>query len=133
MQNAPCLLADRAADLQRGPLPSGRAAAEMGQHRAQKDGGRQQDGQRTVPIHRVKHVIGPQTPGFCQLIKAHNGKARRRQAPQKPGPFRPQLRRNVDRCVKGRAHHTAENPYQQRNRQPLPHRRGIRPRGPQSR
>ena len=81
MEQPSRLVADGTAHLQRGALPSGGAAAQVGQHRAQEDGGQQKDGQALAQVHGVNDVVGALSLGFCQLVKGHDHQARQRQAP----------------------------------------------------
>ena len=94
------MVADGAAHLEGGTLPSGGAAAQMGQDRAQKDGRQQPDGQALAQMDLIDDVIGSLALGLRQLVKAHNDQPRRRQAPQQPRVLRPQDRGVVNTDMK---------------------------------
>lgn len=61
--------ADAAAHLQGSALPSGRAAAQVGQHSAQKDGGCQGQRQGLALLHRAQYVVGAKALAPQHLIQ----------------------------------------------------------------
>ena len=75
----PKILPDGTAHLEGGTLPSGAAAAQMGQDRAEKDRRQQQNRQQLSLMHGVDDVIGAKTVRPCQLVEADNDKPRQRQ------------------------------------------------------
>ena len=73
--------ADAAAHLQRCALAAGRAAAQMGEHSAQKDGRDQPRRHRAAVLHGPQHIVGALADTARRLIQSRDGDARRRQKP----------------------------------------------------
>ena len=120
------MVADGAAHLQRGALPSGGAAAKVGQHGAQENGGQQENGKALAQMHRVDDVVGALALGFGELVEAHDQKTRQGQTPQKPRVGSPQLRGFFHTDVERGAHGAARRARHRRHRHPLGKRLDIK-------
>ena len=59
--------ADAAAHLQSGTLAAGRTAEQVGEHRAQKDSGHQQQADRLAALHGAQNVVGAHASHFVTL------------------------------------------------------------------
>ena len=73
--------ADAAAHLQRCALAAGRAAAQMGEHSAQKDGRDQPRRHRAAVLHGPQHIVGALADTARHLIQSRDSDACRRQKP----------------------------------------------------
>ena len=124
-EEPPHPIAQSAPHLKSRPLPPGGAAAEVGNHRAQKDGRDQQQGDAAPQAHLIEDVVGALALGAQELVKPHNGKARQGQKIQQPGKFPPELRHSFHGHVEGRAHQTAGGPRRRGQQQPLPQGPGV--------
>ena len=109
--------ADAAAHLQGCTLAAGRTAAQVGEHRAQKDGGHQQQADRLAALHGADDIVGAHAFALCDLVECHDGKARQRQAEQQPALRGPQLgdvlHAQVERCADCAADQTRGHGQQQ--------------------
>ena len=120
-------MADGTADLQRRPLPSGGAAAQVSQQRSQKNRGQKQNREPLILVDRIDDVVGSHALGAHQLVGADNGKSRQRQAPQQPGIGQPCLCRVVNAQVKNRSDTAAERTHSDGQYQPLCQSGNIQP------
>lgn len=121
IEKVPRMAADGAAHLESRALPSGAAAAQVGENCPQEDGGQQPDGQGLSVVYRVDDVVGALALRLCQLVEGHDHQSRRRQTPQQPGMLLPQLCGPLHTDVEQGAHHAAADAGDQRHRQPLGH------------
>ena len=124
-EEPPHPIAQGAPHLEGRPLPPGGAAAEMGQHRPQEDGGDQEDGDAASLVNLIEDVVGPLALGAQELVEPHDGEARQGQEVQQPGMLPPELRDELHRHVKRRAHQAAGEPRRRGQQQPLPQSPGI--------
>lgn len=117
MQQFSHVPADAAAHLQGCTLTAGRTAAQVGEHRAQKDGGHQQRADRLAALHGADDVVGAHAFALCDLVECHDGKACQRQAEQQPALRGPQLgdvlHAQVERCADYAADQTRGHGQQQ--------------------
>ena len=125
-EEPPHPIAQGAPHLKGRPLPPGGAAAEVGQHRPQEDGGDQQERDAAPLVDLVKDVVGALALGAQQLVKPHNGKARQGQAVQQPGILPPELRHGFHGHVERRAHQAAGDPRRRGQQQPLSKGPGVK-------
>ena len=111
--------ADAAAHLQGSALAAGRAAAQVGEHRAQKDGGHQQRADRLAALHGADNVVGAHTLALGHLIKGSDEQTRHRQKEQQPGLRGAQFCRVLDGKVEQGAQKSAEQTHGNRQKEPL--------------
>ena len=103
------LRADGAAQLQGCAFPSGRAAAQMGQHSADEDQRRQRKGDLTVAMHRFEDLVGAKVlRGLEPAVQKGDDHAGNRQKVQKPGMRSSRFGGLFHRDVKGRADDAAQ-------------------------
>ena len=67
MQQFSHVPANAAAHLQGCTLAAGRTAAQVGEHRAQKDGGHQQQADRLAALHGADDIVGAHASHFVTL------------------------------------------------------------------
>ena len=111
--------ADAAAHLQGSALAAGRAAAQVGEHRAQKDGGHQQDADRLAALHGAENVVGAHALALGHLIKGGDEQTRHRQQKQQPWLRGAQFGRVLDSKVEQGAQKPAEQTHGNRQKEPL--------------
>ena len=111
--------ADAAAHLQRSALAAGRAAAQVGEHRTQKDSGHQQNADRLAALHSAENVVGAHALALCYLIKGSDEQTRHRQKEQQPGLRGAQLGGVLDSKVEQGAQKSTEQPHGNRQKEPL--------------
>ena len=111
--------ADAAAHLQRSALAAGRAAAQVGEHRAQKDGGHQQNADRLAALHGAENVVGAHALALCYLIKDIDEQTRHRQKEQQPGLRGAQLGGVLNGKVEQGAQKSAEQTHGDCQKEPL--------------
>ena len=111
--------ADAAAHLQRSALAAGRAAAQVGEHRTQKDSGHQQDADRLAALHSADNVVGAHTLALCYLIKGSDEQTRHRQKEQQPGLRGAQLGGVLDSKVEQGAQKSTEQTHGNCQKEPL--------------
>lgn len=111
------VVADAAAHLQSRALASGRAAAEVGEHRAEEDGRHQQRADALTAVDGADDVVRPHPFAARHLIKCHDGKTCHRQQPEQPDvlgpPFGDMLHGQVERCADGTADEAGGDGQQQ--------------------
>ena len=111
--------ADAAAHLQRGTLAAGRAAAQMGEHGAQKDGRDQQDADRFAALHGADDIVGAHALALRDLVQCSDEQARCGQQEKQPGLCGPQLGDALDGKVEQGAHQPADQARGDRQKKPL--------------
>ena len=111
--------ADAAAHLQSSALAAGRAAAQMGEHRAQKDGGHQQNADRFAALHSAEDVVGAHTLALGHLIKGSDEQTCHRQKEQQPGLRGAQLGGVLDGKVEQGTQKPAEQTHGNCQKEPL--------------
>ena len=111
--------ADAAAHLQRSALAAGRAAAQVGEHRAQKDSGHQQNADRLAALHSADNVVGAHALALCYFIKGGDEQTRHRQKEQQPGLRGTQLGGVLDSKMEQGAQKSAEQTHGDRQKEPL--------------
>ena len=119
MQQFSHVPADAAAHLQRSTLAAGRAAAQVGEHRTQKDSGHQQNADRFAALHSADNVVGAHTLALCYLIKGGDEQACHRQKEQQPGLRGTQLGGVLDSKMEQGAQKPAEQTHGNRQKEPL--------------
>ena len=119
LEMPPKELTDGAAHLQGRALPSGAAAAQVGQDGAEKDGRQQQNGQEFALVHRINDIVGAQAVGFRQLIETHDHQARQGQQIQHPGVCAPESCHLMDAEVEQCADEAADAADHSGHRRPL--------------
>ena len=124
----PHLVADGPAHLQCRPLPSGGAAAQVGQHRSKKNSGQQIQGQPLSQMYCIDDVVGALAFRVGQTVKSYNQKSRQWQAPQKPRVLRPQLCGVFHADVECGTQRPAGGPHYNGKRHPLSQRLNIQSR-----
>ena len=99
--------ADGAAHLQSSALAPGTAAAQVGEHRADKHDRQQPEPDGLAILDAVDHIIGRNALQLCRFIKCHNHKADDRQQKQDGGVFGPQFGYMLHSQIKRRTNDTA--------------------------
>ena len=111
--------ADAAAHLQGSAFAAGRAAAQVGEHRTQKDGGHQQNADRLAALHSADNVVGAHTLALGHLIKGIDEQTRHRQKEQQPGLRGAQLGGVLDSKVEQGAQKSTEQTHGNCQKEPL--------------
>ena len=111
--------ADAAAHLQRSALAAGRAAAQVGEHRTQKDSGHQQNADRLAALHGADNVVGAHALALCYLIKGGDEQTCHRQKEQQPGLRGAQLSGVLDGKVEQGAQKSTEQTHGNGQKEPL--------------
>ena len=111
--------ADAAAHLQCSALAAGRAAAQVGEHRTQKDGGHQQNADRLAALHGADNVVGAHALALCYPIKGSDEQTCHRQKEQQPGLRGAQLGGVLDSKMEQGAQKSAEQTHGDRQKEPL--------------
>ena len=91
----------------------------MGEHRAQKDGGHQQNADRFAALHSAENVVGAHTLALGHLIKGIDEQTRHRQKEQQPGLRGTQLGGVFDSKMEQGAQKSAEQTHGNRQKEPL--------------
>ena len=111
------VVADASAHLQSRALTPGRAAAEVGEHRAEEDGRHQQRADALAAVDGADDGVRPHPFAARHLIKCHDGKTCHRQQPEQPDvlgpPFGDMLHGQVERCADGTADEAGGDGQQQ--------------------
>ena len=127
MEYIPQLFPHAAADLQRRALASGTAAAQVGQHRGNKDDRHQQHRHILAKVHRFNDSVGILALYLGHAVQPHNNKPQHRQQVQDPRMRCPHLGGIVDTNVEQRSNHPADPSDQRPHRQPLGQRSRVCP------
>ena len=123
------IVADAAAHLQGRALPAGGAAAQVGEHRAQKDGRHQQLADALTTVDGPDDIVGANALALGSFIKGYDGKARRGQQPEQPAVGTPQLGDGLYRQMERGADAAAQQADGQGQHQPAQQHPGHLPGG----
>ena len=91
----------------------------MGEHRAQKDSGHQQQADRLAALHGADDIVGAYALALRYLVQCGDEQARRGQQEEQPGLCSPQLGDALDGKVEQGAHQSADQARGDRQTKPL--------------